>query len=221
MDSDDDYQLFLPPKESSPKVQYQRLKRLKKSNSEPPKESWKLSINDPLLFPQVDYAKLEALENGSETLDFNDSILNQEPFMSQESQSEGFDDEKGVNSVVNKTKRALEFDDGVAVGFEKENGLENPKEKEVNFGIGAEVNKTKRGLEFDDNVAVVFDGYEGGIGRNVDLGLDSFERKRSCEGDLDEIKEDKKKKKKKVKSDNANESVSKLPVSNKRKEEKV
>lgn len=231
MDSDDDYQLFLPPKESSPKVQYQRLKRLKKSNSEPPKESWKLSINDPLLFPQVDYAKLEALENGSETLDFNDSILNQEPFMSQESQSEGFDDEKEnelenqkqkeVNSVVNKTKRALEFDDGVAVGFEKENGLENPKEKEVNFGIGAEVNKTKRGLEFDDNVAVVFDGYEGGIGRNVDLGLDSFERKRSCEGDLDEIKEDKKKKKKKVKSDNANESVSKLPVSNKRKEEKV
>ncbi|CAA3024783.1 Hypothetical predicted protein [Olea europaea subsp. europaea] len=230
MDSDDDYQSFLPPKESSPKVQYRRLKRLKKSNSEPPKESWKVSINDPLLFPQVNYAKLEALENGSETLDFNDSILNQEPFMSQESQSEGFDDEKEnelenqkqkeVNSVVNKTKRALQFDDGVAVGFEKENGLENPKEKEVNFGIGAEVNKTKRGLEFDDNVAVVFDGYEGGIGRNVDLGLDSFERKRSCEGDLDEIKEDKKKKKKKVKSDNANESVSKLPVSNKRKEEK-
>lgn len=223
MDSDDDYQSFSPPEESSPQVQYQRLKRLKKSNSGPPKESLKELINDPLLFPQVNYAKLEALENDSENLDFNDSILNQEPSMLQESQSEGFDEEKEnelenqkqkkVNFGVNKTKRALEFDDGVAVGFDddEENGLENQKEKEVNFGIDAEVNKTKRDLEFDGNVAVVFDGYEGGI----------REKKGSCEDDLDETKEDKKKKKKKkVKSDNANEYVSKLPVSNKRREEK-
>ncbi|CAI9763709.1 unnamed protein product [Fraxinus pennsylvanica] len=233
MDSDDDYQSFSPPKESPPQVQYQRLKRLKKSNSEPPKGSLKELINDPLLFPQVNYAQLEALENDSENLDFNDSISNQESFMLQESQSEGFDEEKDnelenqkrkeVNFGVNKTKRALEFDDGVTVGFddEEENGLKNQEEKEVNFGIDAEVIKTKRDLEFDGNVAVVFDGYEGGIGENVDLGLDNFEKKGSCEGDLDETKEDKKKKKKKkVKSDNANESLSKLPVSNKRREEK-
>ncbi|KAL2455009.1 hypothetical protein Fot_57994 [Forsythia ovata] len=184
MDSDDDYQSFSPPKELSPQVQHQRLKRLKKSNSEPPKESLDESIDDPLLFPQVDYAKLEALENDSETLDFNDSIFNEEPFMLQESLSEGLDGENKIE-------------------------LENQKEKEVNFGIDSEVNKTKRTLEFDDDVAVGFGGNEGGIGENVG------------EGDLDETKEDKKKKKrKKVKSDNANEYMSKLPVSNKRREEK-
>ncbi|KAL8523767.1 hypothetical protein ACS0TY_013655 [Phlomoides rotata] len=122
MDSDDDYQSFSPPKEQSPPLHLRRLKRLKKTSSKTSEDKFSESI-DPLFF-QVDFAKLEALENDSEGQYFNESNSPEEINLSQESMSQGIenvvenDDKMDLGSAVevSKAKRVLEFDAEVVGG---------------------------------------------------------------------------------------------------------
>lgn len=192
MDSDDDFQSFSPPKEPSPQLHYRRLKRLKKSNSKPLKDLLPDPIDDPLLFPQVDFAKLEALENDSEAPEFNDSNSSEELVLSQESLSQ-------------------------EIGNEDE--MEN--EDKMEYGSDREVKKTKRVLEFDGDVAGGVDGNGRAIEEDSEgFETGKNEKERIGEEDLFEEKEDEKKKKKKVKSDGG-ESNTNVRFSNKRREEKV
>lgn len=124
MDSDDDYQSFSPRKEPSPPpLNLRRLKRLKKSSPKPLEDNFSESI-DPLFF-QVDFAKLEALENDSEPQYFDESNSLEEASLSQESLSQGTENddkmELGSDVEVPKAKRVLEFDAEV-VGGVVENG---------------------------------------------------------------------------------------------------
>ncbi|CAA0831570.1 Unknown protein [Striga hermonthica] len=127
MDSDDDYQSLSPQKEQSPQVQHRRLKRLKKSSSKPSDDPLLVSIDDPLLFPSDDFARLEALENGTATPDSSsdDSDSTEEADLSRKSASQGFDEmESGPVEKVKKTKRVLEFDDAVTGGGDAGEGFE-------------------------------------------------------------------------------------------------
>ncbi|GER47945.1 WIP domain protein 5 [Striga asiatica] len=136
MDSDDDYQSFSPPKEQSPQVQHRRLKRLKKSSSKPSDDPLLISIDDPLLFPNEDFARLEALENGTATPDSSSDDLDstEEAGLSRKPPSQGYDDESGMGNKdemesgpfenVKKTKRVLEFDDPVMGGGDAGEGFE-------------------------------------------------------------------------------------------------
>ncbi|KAI3464977.1 hypothetical protein Pfo_021640 [Paulownia fortunei] len=201
MDSDDDYQSFSPPKEPSPQVHYRRLKRLKKSNSKTSKDPLPESVEDPLLFPQVDFAKLEALENDTEPPDSNDLNSTEETILSQESLSQGIDNE---NEVENEDK--------------------------MECGSDKELKKTKRVLEFDVDVTGGVDGNGRAIGEDSKgFEPEKNEKDRIGEEDLFEEKEDKKKKKKKkrAKSDRGDElktsnveSKTNFRGSNKRREEK-
>ncbi|KAK4429171.1 hypothetical protein Salat_1217300 [Sesamum alatum] len=196
MDSDDDYQSFSPPKEPSPQVHHRRLKRLKKSNSKPLKDLLPDPIDDPLLFPQVDFAKLEALENDSEVPEFNDSNSSEELVLSQES---------------------------LSLGIGNENETENEEKMECRSEM--EVRKTKRMLEFDGDVAGEVHGNGWGV-EEASVGFEQGknDKERIGEEDLfeekkDDKKEDEKKKKKRVKSDSG-ELNTKVRGSNKRREEK-
>ncbi|KAL3639209.1 hypothetical protein CASFOL_017116 [Castilleja foliolosa] len=200
MDSDDDYQSFSPLKEPSPEVQYRRLKRLKKSDSKISTDLLIDTVDDPLLFPPIDFARLEAIENGTlppGSFEYPDSV--EDASLSHESPSQGIDDE---------------------------NKLGNGDEME--FEPVEEVKKTKRVLEFDDDDLTEEVVNEGAIGEDMVGGfeLEKNEEERVGEDDfLDLLKErdEKKKKKKKktrVKSDSGDESKANLRPSNKRTEEK-
>ncbi|KAL0438568.1 UNVERIFIED_CONTAM: hypothetical protein Slati_2339800 [Sesamum latifolium] len=162
MDSDEDYQSFSPPKEHSPQVHYRRLKRLKKSNSKPLKDLLPDPIDDPLLFPQVDFARLEALENDSEFPEFNESNSSEELGLSQES---------------------------LSLGIANENTLENEEQMECQSDM--EVKKTKRTLEFDGDVAGEVHGSRRAI-EEASVGFEhgKNEKERFGEEDLFEEKED-------------------------------
>ncbi|KAL6511749.1 hypothetical protein OROGR_021346 [Orobanche gracilis] len=191
MDSDDDHQSFSPLKEHSPQVHYRRLKRLKKSTSETPSDPLLESVEDPLLFPQVDFAKLEALENGTETPDFSDSISTEEATISLEPMSQGVDNE---------------------------NEMDN--EDEVERGSVGEIKKTKRVLEFDDDVMGGVDANGRGSGEDSE-GFEKEKKKNEMIGEDDLFEErDKKKKKKRVKSDSGDGLQTNFSRSNKRREEK-
>ncbi|KAK6131185.1 hypothetical protein DH2020_035072 [Rehmannia glutinosa] len=194
MDSDDDYQSFSPPKEPSPQVHHRRLKRLKKSNLKTSKDPLFDSFDDPLLFPQVDFAKLEALENGTEIPDFDDSNSTEEAILSQESLPQDLDNDNELENEdkmefepieeVKKTKRVLEFDADLTGGVDAD---------------GRAIGEDSEGFEPEKNG-------KGMIGEDV-----LFEER-------DNNKE--KKKKKRVKSGSGDESKTKLRGSNKRTEEK-
>ncbi|KAL6511746.1 hypothetical protein OROGR_021343 [Orobanche gracilis] len=191
MDSDDDHQSFSPLKEPSPQVHYRRLKRLKKSTLETPSDPVLESVEDPLLFPQVDFAKLEALENGTETPDFSDSISTEEAIISLESMSQSIDNE---------------------------NKMDN--EDEVERGLVGEIKKTKRVLEFDDDVMGGVDANGRGSGEDSES-FEQEKKKNEMIGEDDLIEErDKKKKKKRVKSDSGDGLQTNFSRSNKRREEK-
>ncbi|XP_051123588.1 uncharacterized protein LOC127246338 isoform X2 [Andrographis paniculata] len=145
MDSDDDYGSFAPSVEASPQAQHRTLKRLKKADSKPSKESLPVPDDDPLLFPHVDFARLEALENDSEFPELNDLKSTEEVNLSQESLSEGIDDEKEDNVVpksveeVKKTKRVLEFDSGEVGGEYGDENSEGFESKKSNIDMDAEI----------------------------------------------------------------------------------
>ncbi|EYU45134.1 hypothetical protein MIMGU_mgv1a001679mg [Erythranthe guttata] len=190
MDSDDDYQSFSPPKELSPEAHNRRFKRLKKSGSKPSKDPLPESVDDPLLFPEVDFAKLEALENGSKIPDLDDSNSSQELILSPESLSQGADAENATESV-----------------------------DEMDFSFGEEVRKTKRVLEFDADVADGVDANGTSIvDESEGMDLETEKVKIDEEDSFEETKD--KKKKKKLKGDNGDESKTKPRASNKRREEK-
>lgn len=196
MDSDDDYQSFSPPKEPSPQAHHRRFKRLKKSDSKSSKDPFPDPFDDPLLFPQVDFARLEALENDSEIPDVEYSNSIEETIMSQESISQGIDDEDATEDV---------------------DTVEFPTEQEVKT-------TTKRVLEFDADVTGGFDENGRVVGGESDgIELEKNEEMIEEEDPFDE-KGDKKMKKKKnrkeMKSDSGDESKTKMR-SNKRREEKV
>ncbi|KAL0314717.1 UNVERIFIED_CONTAM: hypothetical protein Sangu_2316100 [Sesamum angustifolium] len=199
MDSDDDYQTFSPPKEPSPQAHYRRLKRLKKSNSKPTKDLLPDPIDDPLLFPKVDFARLEALENDSEFTEFNESNSSEELVLSQES---------------------------LSLGIGNENAVESEERMECQSDM--EVKITKRMLEFDGDVAGEVNG-NGRVIEEASVGFEQGpnEKERFGEEDLFEEKEDDKKKKKeddmkkkrRVKSDSGELNTT-VRGSNKRREEK-
>ncbi|PIN08865.1 hypothetical protein CDL12_18551 [Handroanthus impetiginosus] len=191
MDSDDDYLSFSPPKEEpSPQVHYRRLKRLKKFNSKPSKDQLPESVDDPLLFPAIDFAKLEALEKDLEMPELNDSNSTEETILSQESLSQSIANEneeedeleRVSDKEVKKTKRVLEFDDDVMAGVD---------------GNGMAIGEDSSGFETEKN-----------------------EKERIEEDNLLEGKEEKKKKKKRVKSGSGDELKNNARCSNKRSEEK-
>ncbi|XP_020550955.1 myb-like protein X isoform X2 [Sesamum indicum] len=197
MDSDDDYQSFSLPKEPSPQVHHRRLKRLKKSNSKPLKDLLPDPIDDPLLFPQVDFARLEALENDSEFPEFNDLNSSEELVLSQES---------------------------LSLGIRNENETENEEKMECRSDV--EVKKTKRMLEFDGDAAEVHGNGRAVEEASVGFEQGENEKERFGEEDLFEEKEDdkkkkedEKKKKRRVKSDSG-ELKANVRGSNKRREEK-
>ncbi|KAL6574299.1 hypothetical protein OROHE_001203 [Orobanche hederae] len=191
MDSDDDHQSFLPLKEHLPQVHCRRLKRLKKSTSETPSDPLLESVGDPLLFPQVDFARLEALENGTETSDFSDSISTEEAIISQESMSQGVD----------------------------KNEMDN--EDEVERGSVGEIKKTKRVLEFDDDVMGGVDANGRGSGVDSEgFEQENKKNEMIGEDGLFEERDEKKKKKKRVKSDSGDGLQTNFSRSNKRREEK-
>ncbi|KAK6115366.1 hypothetical protein DH2020_007635 [Rehmannia glutinosa] len=163
MDSDDDYQSFSPPKEPSPQVHHRRLKRLKKSNLKTSNDPLFDSFDDPLLFPQVDFAKLEALENGTEIPDFDDSNSTEEAILSQESLPQDLDNDNELENEdkmefepIEEMEGQLEEDSegfepekngkgmiGEDVLFEeRDNNKEKKKKKRVKSGSGDE-SKTK------------------------------------------------------------------------------
>ncbi|KAL1546718.1 claspin-like [Salvia divinorum] len=232
MDSDDDYQTFSPSKkEHSPQLQFRRLKRLKKSDAKPLKDPLFDPNEDPILFDHVDFAKLEALENGSEPQFADESISIEDANLSQESLSQG---------VGMEVRDPILFSH---VDFAKLEALENDSEPQFadesistedaylspgvgnGLGIGVEVKKTKRVLEFDDDVV-------GGSPMREDSENLELEKKKEIIGeeDLLEEKEGKKKKKRRENSDGGDELKIKswgskkerdvLPKKNKRTEER-
>lgn len=217
MDSDDDYQSLSPPKELSPHVQFRRLKRLKKSDDEAAKDPPLFdSTVDPVFFSHVDFAKLEALENDSESQVVEDSNSTEEANLSQESLSQvfgnkedngQFSSESNSNEEVNLSQESLPEGAG--------NEVENVDEMELGFDV--EVKKTKRVLEFDDDVV------GGSANREHSEELELEKKEIIGEDNILEEKEEKKKNKKKIreKRDSGDELKTKSRGSSKRREEKV
>lgn len=218
MDSADDYQSLSPPKELSPQLQFRRLKRLKKSHGEAPKDAPAPLFDpavDPVMLSRVDFAKLEALEKDMDSQSAEESDSPEAADLSQESPSQGVGNEVGDGkffSESNLSEEANLSQDSLFEGVEKEvvngDGME--------LGFDAVVKKTKRVLEFDDDVV-------GGSASGEHSGNLEPEKEKEMVGedDLVEEKEEKKKhKKRREKSDGGKELKTKSRGPSKR-EEKV
>ncbi|KAK4390678.1 putative serine/threonine protein kinase IREH1 [Sesamum angolense] len=185
MDSDDDYQTFSPSKEPSPQAHYRRLKRLKKSNSKPMKDLLPDPIDDPLLFPKVDFARLEALENDSEFTEFNESNSSEELVLSQESLSIGIGNENAMES-----EERMEFHGNGRVIEEASVGFEQGQNEKERFGeedLFEEKEDDKKKKKEDD-------------------------KKKKKEDDKKKKKEDDLKKKRRVKNDSETRDASFRPI---------
>lgn len=198
MDSDDDYQSFRQPKEPSPPPHFRRLKRLKKSSPKASEDKFPESI-DPL-FSQVDFAKLEALENDSEPQHFNKS---NSPLVN--------DSEPQYFNESNSPEEANLSQESISQGVENDN--------QMDLGSDVEVPKAKRVLEFDAEAESEVYGNGKAIGEDSE-GFDLENSENENNGPFEE-KVDKEKKKKREKSDSDVELKTKERVSNKRREEKV
>nr|GMC52289.1 protein IWS1 homolog isoform X1 [Ipomoea batatas] len=210
MESDDDYE-FSPSEEPSPVVQNRGFKRLKKPGRAPENPPVS-SIDDLISLPEVDFAKLEALE-ASKTLE--DSDDSEGPLSS----SQGFDDdeselESGFEEKRNESRRVLNFD-------EEENGLNFNSEAPRSDGQNEEVEGDLELESPDDEILGKKGGESEGIGEGLEvLKVEKSGQKRNS-GDLN-LNESHKSKSKKIKNkeDNADDLMPKEPALNKRREQK-
>lgn len=211
MESDDDYE-FSPSEEPSPVVQNRGFKRLKKPGRAPENPPVS-SIDDLISLPEVDFAKLEALE-ASKTLE--DSDDSEGPLSS----SQGFDDDEselqsGFEEKRNESRRVLNFD-------EEENGLNFNSEAPRSDGENEEVEGDLKLESLADEILGKKGEESEGIGEGLEvLKVEKSGQKRNS-GDLN-LNESHKSKSKKIKNkeDNADDLMPKEPALNKRREHKV
>ncbi|CAH9144760.1 unnamed protein product [Cuscuta epithymum] len=206
MESDDDFESFSPCEEPSLVLKNPSFKRLKKPGVAL-KDPHVSSTDDTFLFPDVDFAKLEALEASKSLEDESDD--SEEPLSSDKSHG----NECELEPENRKDSRR-------ALSFHEDNGLDmnpNPGLRSVGECEQIEEDLEPPAVEF---LSKTGDGSEGTMEGIENHKPKETENKRS-NADLNSNGNDKSKSKKaKHNVDDAAESKPKEPASNKRRERK-